>query len=43
MYGLPLAEKLAGAGVEAIVSYPGHQDTKYGSVEKFLIEKLSAR
>lgn len=40
MYGVKLAEKLRAAGVEAVVSYPGQQDTKYGSVLKFLIAKL---
>ncbi len=42
MYGVQLAEVLENAGVEAVVSYPGHKDTKYGSIEKFLIDKLSA-
>jgi acetyl esterase/lipase len=40
MYGVKLAEKLEAAGVEAVLSYPGHQDEKYGSVAKFLIAKL---
>jgi acetyl esterase/lipase len=40
IYGIKLAEKLADAGVEAVLSYPGHQDEKYGSVQRFLIEKL---
>ena len=43
MYGVKLAEKLGSAGVEVIVSYPGHLDDKYGSINKFLIEKLSAK
>ncbi len=42
MYGVQLAKVLDAAGVEVVVAYPGHQDTKYGSIEKFLIEKLSA-
>ena len=37
MYGVKLAEKLNSAGVEVVVSYPSRQDTKYGSIEKFLI------
>jgi len=41
MYGVPLAEKLEGVGVEAILSYPTHKDEKYGSPEKFLIKKLT--
>jgi acetyl esterase/lipase len=43
MYGVKLAEKLTAVGVEAIVSYPGHPDTKYGSLEAFLIAQLKAR
>ncbi|MEX0678077.1 MAG: alpha/beta hydrolase [Pirellulales bacterium] len=43
MYGAQLAERLGAAGVEVVVAYPGHQDTKYGSVETFLIEKLTAK
>lgn len=40
IYGVKLAEKLTGAGVEAVLAYPGHEDTKYGSVNAFLIQKL---
>ena len=40
MYGLKLVEKLDAAGVEGVLSYPGHQDEKYGSIVKFLIAKL---
>ncbi len=43
MYGLQLAERLQSAGVEAVLSYPGHQDSKYGSIEAFLIEKLNSK
>jgi acetyl esterase/lipase len=43
MYGVQLAERLTSAGIEVIVSYPGHEDTKYGSINKFLIEKLTAK
>jgi acetyl esterase/lipase len=42
MYGVKLAEKLDAAGVEVVVSYPGHQDAKYGSIAKFLSVKLNA-
>jgi acetyl esterase/lipase len=38
--GLKLAEKLQELGTEIIISYPGHEDHKYGSVNKFLIAKL---
>jgi len=40
MYGVKLAEKLQAAGIEVIVSFPGHEDTKYGSINQFLIQKL---
>ena len=43
MYGVKLAERLKAAGVEAVVSYPGQQDTKYGSISNFLITKLKAQ
>lgn len=43
MYGVKLAEKLDATGIEAVLSYPGHKDAKYGSIEKFLIEKLNAK
>ncbi len=43
MYGVKLAERLNSAGVEVVVSYPQHQDTKYGSITKFLIDKLTAK
>ena len=40
MYGVKLAEKLQDHGVEAVLSYPGHKDEKYGSPTKFLVAKL---
>lgn len=40
MYGVQLAERMKAQGLECIVSYPGHQDEKYGSITKFLITKL---
>ncbi len=40
MYGVALVEALNKVGVEAVLAYPGHKDTKYGSMEKFLIAKL---
>lgn len=43
MYGVQLASKLNSAGVEVVVSYPGHEDEKYGSITKFLIDKLNAK
>lgn len=43
MYGVQLAQRLTSAGIEVVVSYPGHEDTKYGSINKFLIEKLTAK
>jgi acetyl esterase/lipase len=43
MYGVKLAEKLKAKGVEVVLTYPGKDDTKYGSPTKFLIEKLTAK
>jgi acetyl esterase/lipase len=43
MYGVQLVERLKPVGVETVISYPGNKDTKYGSIEKFLIEKLTAK
>lgn len=43
VYGVKLAERLKQAGVEGVLSYPGHQDEKYGSIQAFLIAKLEAR
>jgi acetyl esterase/lipase len=43
MYGVQLAQRLTSAGIEVVVSYPGHEDTKYGSINKFLIDKLTAK
>ncbi len=43
VYGVKLAEKLNAAGVEAILSYPRKEDTKYGSITKFLIAKLNSQ
>ncbi len=43
MYGVQLVEVLDKAGVEAVLSYPTHDENPYGSVEKFLIDKLTAK
>ncbi len=43
MYGVGLAEKLREAGVEVVLTYPGHEDAKYGSVANFLIERLNSK
>ncbi|MBX3411244.1 MAG: alpha/beta hydrolase [Pirellulales bacterium] len=43
IYGIKLEEKLKTAGVEGILSYPGHEDKQYGSVAEFLISKLKAK
>jgi acetyl esterase/lipase len=40
MYGVKLLEKLQATGVEGVLSYPGHKDEKYGSIQAFLIAKL---
>jgi acetyl esterase/lipase len=42
IYGIKLLEKLQEAGVEGVLSYPGHKDEKYGSIQAFLIAKLKA-
>lgn len=42
MYGVALQDKLQPLGVEVVVSYPGQADTKYGSPNRFLIEKLKS-
>ncbi len=41
MYGVQLAKRLKDAGVEVVVSYPGHDDNRYGSPTTFLIEQLT--
>lgn len=43
MYGVQLAKVLGAAGVEAVLAYPGHEDTKYGSIQEFLIQKLKQK
>lgn len=43
LYGVKLKEKLDSEGVEAVLSYPGHKDEKYGSPTKFLVEKLKVK
>jgi hypothetical protein len=40
IYGIKLEEKLKAAGVEGVLSYPGHKDEKYGSIQAFFIAKL---
>lgn len=40
IYGVKLAEKLNEAGVEVVLAYPAHPDSKYGSLPAFLIAKL---
>jgi acetyl esterase/lipase len=40
MYGIKLAEKMNDLGLEVVVSYPGHEDNKYGSPRDFMVEKL---
>ncbi len=42
IYGVKLAEKMKAEGLEAVLAYPGQKDEKYGSVTKFLIDKLKA-
>lgn len=40
LYGVKLLEKLQATGIEGVLSYPGHKDEKYGSIQAFLIAKL---
>jgi acetyl esterase/lipase len=40
IYGIKLIERTEPLGLEVVQSYPGHQDQKYGSIQKFLITKL---
>ena len=40
--GIKLADKLQEFGTEIIVSYPGHEDHKYGTIQQFLIAKLKS-
>ena len=43
MYGVELEKTLKENGVEVTLTYPGHEETEYGSMAKFLIEKLTAK
>ena len=38
--GLKLEEKLKAAGVEVILVYPGHTDSRYKNSAQFLIDRL---
>jgi acetyl esterase/lipase len=40
IYGIKLIERTEPLGLEVVLSYPGHQDEKYGTIQKFLIAKL---
>jgi acetyl esterase/lipase len=42
IYGVKLAEKLKSVGVEVVLSHPNQKDEKYGSIARFLINKLKA-
>ena len=43
IYGIKLEERMKSAGLECVLSYPSHEDEKYGSVASFLITKLKAK
>jgi BD-FAE protein len=43
MYGVGLADVLKNNGIELGLAYPGNEDVEYGSLEKFLIEKLNTK
>ena len=40
IYGIKLIERTEPLGLEVVQSYPGHEDQKYGTIQKFLITKL---
>lgn len=43
IYGVKLQERLKGANVEAVLSTKLHPDKKYGTPQKFVMEKLGAK
>lgn len=43
IFGIKLAEKLKEAGVECVLAYGADRDPEYGTVNKFLIEKLTSK
>ncbi len=43
IYGIKLVEKLKAAGVEGVLSYPGREDERYGSINAFFIAKLKGK
>jgi acetyl esterase/lipase len=43
IFGMKLVEALNRVGVEAVISYPAAPDTRYGTMEKFIIAKLTNR
>jgi hypothetical protein len=38
--GIKLEEKLKSVGVECVLIYPGHEDTRYKNAAEFLIDRL---
>jgi hypothetical protein len=40
--GMKLQEKLKGLGVDCVLSYTGHPDSKYKNSQEYLIDKLNA-
>lgn len=43
LYGIALADRMKPTGIECVVSYPDQKDTKYGTIQKFLIAKLTGK
>jgi acetyl esterase/lipase len=43
VYGVKLLERMKPLGIETVLSYPGHEDEKYGSIDQFLINKLNGK
>jgi acetyl esterase/lipase len=43
VYGVELAKKMKGAGVECVVTWPGHPSDRYQTAREFLLAKLKAK
>jgi acetyl esterase/lipase len=43
VYGVKLLERMNSLGIETVLTYPGHEDDKYDSIEQFLINKLTGK
>ena len=43
VYGVELAKRMKAAGVECVVTWPGHPSERYKSAREFLLAKLKAK